>query len=382
MNRGIKKEPAFDVKQAIQKIASQLEARFDDGEEQAKTGLPVMNEQDDGMIPRTRFIGEVKREAVNVDKAMQYIRDKIREKNNLERQVTQGNNIMWQIGEQKTDGAGYSYKSILKDNKNANEEISYGIAWGNVIDNNTGYGNNSNLVQMVSIPTNDIAFSHEGEMQKNDLQPVQSIEEWINRIHSKYGTTTYSSRDNGLDEAKIREDAWQQLTVGADGILGYEPEFYGELINYVIKEYDKEIRIALNVAQGLLENMALSVAELAIKLLPPKIKIGGLVVFASIGVYRCAKKAYEKWYSNVSEYMNQNYCSEEKAKQKINFVEIFFTELMIFFTGKWLEYILRSLGVSERYIIPIMAAFDVTLDWTEINKWNAAYSKFILSKSV
>ena len=40
MNTGIKKEPAFDVKQAIRKIASRLEARADDSEGQDKM-MPV-----------------------------------------------------------------------------------------------------------------------------------------------------------------------------------------------------------------------------------------------------------------------------------------------------------------------------------------------------
>ena len=41
MNTGIKKEPAFDVKQAIRKIASRLEERTDDSGEQDKMSLPT-----------------------------------------------------------------------------------------------------------------------------------------------------------------------------------------------------------------------------------------------------------------------------------------------------------------------------------------------------
>ena len=60
MNTGIKKEPAFDVKQAIRKIANRLEARTADSGEQDKVSLPTKLELYELLSPYTATYKEIK----------------------------------------------------------------------------------------------------------------------------------------------------------------------------------------------------------------------------------------------------------------------------------------------------------------------------------
>ena len=60
MNTGIKKEPAFDVKQAIRKIANRLEARTADSGEQDKMSLPTKLELYELLSPYTATYKEIK----------------------------------------------------------------------------------------------------------------------------------------------------------------------------------------------------------------------------------------------------------------------------------------------------------------------------------
>lgn len=60
MNTGIKKEPAFDVKQAIRKIASRLEERSDDREGQDEISLPTKLDLYELLSPYTATYKEIK----------------------------------------------------------------------------------------------------------------------------------------------------------------------------------------------------------------------------------------------------------------------------------------------------------------------------------
>lgn len=60
MNTGIKKEPAFDVEQAIRKIASRLEERTDDSGEQDKMSLPTKLELYELLSPYGTTYKEIK----------------------------------------------------------------------------------------------------------------------------------------------------------------------------------------------------------------------------------------------------------------------------------------------------------------------------------
>lgn len=60
MNTGIKKEPAFDVEQAIRKIASRLEERTDDREGQDEISLPTKLDLYELLSPYTATYKEIK----------------------------------------------------------------------------------------------------------------------------------------------------------------------------------------------------------------------------------------------------------------------------------------------------------------------------------
>ncbi|MBO5244582.1 MAG: hypothetical protein J6B02_00635, partial [Selenomonadales bacterium] len=141
------------------------------------------------------------------------------------------------------------------------------------------------------------------------------------------------------------------------------------LAEQILKQYENEISIAADLAESVVPDVALELAEKAIVLLPPNLKMPALILLCSIDVYMTAKEAYDKWSNKVNAYAKRHECSEDVAKQNVSLAKEFHDAFMFFSVQEWLKYVFRSVDIPANVKITLCAELVECLPEQDIGEW-------------
>ena len=344
MNIGIKKEPDFDVKQAIRKLADRLRAMGESAEEQSETNLPVMNGQDNNVMP----VGAKSDDLTQGNQDVQAMASANLSNQRIRDPIVEDRRSLKMKGGEIT---GVRERAVIRYINLPNGEI---------------------VPHVVITSKSVLGGSHDGETYNDNLtslsgyrveeskrqstipsMPTNTTGKTSNNVHNikdkhsnDYNLDTSVNVIKNKDEKKTFWDIFCETT-GQYGDAGTVPlitVFDANNPNEVktliqdLQQYKPYIQAATDRVYKNLPDIASEAVSLVIPKLPPNLRgtaLGALIVF---GICLCAKEAYDEW---------------DETTGKEGFIILLSDKLMFYFTEEWVKNIADTFGIPKKYSRPI-----------------------------
>ena len=117
-----------------------------------------------------------------------------------------------------------------------------------------------------------------------------------------------------------------------------------KLIEDASEKYRDEIAVAVEIAEDIVPDIVLEIAEKAVVFLPPQLQVGARGMLIAINIGLAVYEVYDQWDTEVCAYEQKHSCSREVAEENVELAKKVYDAFMIFSTNEWLKYVMRSAG--------------------------------------
>ena len=185
--------------------------------------------------------------------------------------------------------------------------------------------------------------------------------------HSSEAYVTQNTTGDGFMADIAEREAFGKMPLPS--YLGYGVKDNYDLVELILENYKNKLAVAAVSAKAVVPPIALEVAEKAIVLLPPNLRVPAMILLCSLDVYITAKDAYDKWNNKVDTYAQVHKCSRVVAEQNVSLEKEFLDAFMFTSVQAWLKHVFKSVDIPADVKITLFTELLKVLDEQGIMAW-------------